>query len=101
MKLLSILLGKERMRSPERQGELLRFTQVNADKAATGNRGVIETVSLKPFPVTSTDDIHRRIIEAGNPFRKFYIVDVVVQTVNGVPSAYKVTRLHDICDMEA
>lgn len=101
MRLLAILLGKERERSPERQGELLCLTRVDKDKAATGNRGVIESISLKSLPVMFTGDIHQRIFEAGDLFRKFYIVDVVVQTANGVPSAYKVTRLHDVCDMEA
>lgn len=85
----------------ERQGELLYLTRIDKDKATAGNRGVIESISLKSLPVMFTGDIHQRIFESGDPFRKFFIVDAVVQTVNGVPSAYKVTRLHEINDMEA
>lgn len=79
--------------------ELMYLTQVNKDKAAAGNRGVVEAISPKPLPVTFSGDIHRRIFEAGDPFRKCFIVDLVVQTVGGAPNAYKVTRLHDISDI--
>lgn len=85
----------------ERQCELLYLTRIDKDEATVGNRGVIESISPKSLPVIFTGDIHQRIFEAGDPFRKCYIVDVVVQTVNGAPGAYKVTRLHDISDIEA
>ena len=95
-----MLSEKELTPTNTRQCELLYLTRIDKDKAAAGNRGVIESISLKPLPVTSTDDIHRQMLESGDPFRKFFIVDAAVQTVNGMPSAYKVTRLHDICDIE-
>lgn len=96
-----MLSEKEFTPTNTRQCELLYLTRVDKHEAAAGNRGVIESISLKSFPVIFTGNIHQRIFEAGDLFRKFYIVDVVVQTVNGVPSAYKVTRLHDVCDMES
>lgn len=80
--------------------ELLYLTRIDKDKATEGNLGVIESISMKPFPVMFTGDIHRRIFDAGDPFRRFYIVDVTVQTVKGAPNAYKVTRLLDIGDIE-
>lgn len=65
-------LRKAWARSSERQCELLYLTRIDKDKAAAGNRGVIESISLKPLPVTSTDDIHRQMLESGDPFRKFF-----------------------------
>ena len=46
---------------------------------------------------TLEDDILR---SAQNPMLKGYIVDVIVQTVQGKPAAYKIMALHDVIDLD-
>ena len=68
----------------------------------TGNKAIIESLNKKALSVVfETEDLKRRILnDDGNPTKQAYLVDVVIMTVNGKPTAYKVMDLHDIVPLE-
>lgn len=87
---------------------LMYFHQANREagkeKGRTGDRGIIEEISVKPLMVyfpKQANDIKRRILEGSdNIFSKGYIVDVHVSYVNGEPKLYHVLDLHGVVDLD-
>ena len=82
--------------------QLMTINQVRKDGADRGNKGVIDAISDRKLGLvfdsdTLEDDILR---SAQNPMLKGYIVDVIVQTVQGKPAAYKIMALHDVIDLD-
>lgn len=82
--------------------QLMTIYQVRKDGADRGNKGVIDAISDRKLGLvfdseTLEDDILR---SAQNPILKGYIVDVIVQTVQGKPAAYKIMALHDVIDLD-
>lgn len=82
--------------------QLMAIYQVRKDGADRGNKGVIDAISDRKLGLvfdsdTLEDDILR---SAQNPMLKGYIVDVIVQTVQGKPAAYKIMALHDVIDLD-
>ena len=82
--------------------QLMTIYQVRKDGADRGNKGVIDAISDRKLGLvfdsdTLEDDILR---SAQNPMLKGYIVDVIVQTVQGKPAAYKIMALHDVIDLD-
>jgi hypothetical protein len=71
------------------------------DSSRTGNRAVIESISKSPVKVVFENNAVKRAMLSGDPrFPKpwhelAYIVDVRVQTVQGVPKVYTVINYHD------
>lgn len=52
--------------------------------------------------VFETDELKELILNSDeNPTKKAFLVDVVVQTVNGRLAAYKVMKLHDIVSLDS
>lgn len=81
--------------------ELMYWYQAKNDPTATtGDRVVIETISKRPVKVIFDDDGMKAKILADthNLFRLAYVVDVEVQTIDGIPSAFKVMRVHESFD---
>lgn len=62
-----------------------------------GDKAVIDDISSKPLKVIfQTDEMKGEIIHGTtDPFRQLYIVDVLVETVQGLPVAYKILKLHE------
>jgi hypothetical protein len=62
-----------------------------------GDKAVIDDISSKPLKVIfQTDEMKGEIIHGTtDPFRQLYIVDVLVEMVQGSPVAYKILKLHE------
>ena len=71
------------------------------DASQTGNKAVIESISKSPVKVIFENNAVKKALMAGDPrFNKpwnelAYIVDVKVQTVQGVPKVYTVINYYD------
>ncbi|WP_225783369.1 hypothetical protein [Xenophilus sp. Marseille-Q4582] len=77
---------------------LMHWFQARADSSSkVGDRAIIETISKKPVKtVCATDSLKARmVLSEVNPFQEAFVVDVVVETVNGKPAMYKIIGLHD------
>ena len=60
------------------------------------DRAIIESISDKPVKVSMSEQIKAEIgLTAQYPFKYAYIVDVNVETVEGKPKLYKITRYYD------
>jgi hypothetical protein len=89
---------------------LMVFHQANVRTPAvgkrTGERVRIEEISPRVLPLIYASDlaearIKSEIIEAeDNLFRKGFVVDVNVATIEGRPIAYRVTNVHQVIDLE-
>ena len=80
----------------------MQIYQVRSDAGSnTGNKAIIDDIfkGKKIAVVFETDELKQRILYSeNNPTRKLFQVDIKVQTVNGIPVAYKVISLHDVID---
>lgn len=68
----------------------------------TGNKAKIDALFPRPLPLLfDSDELKRSILgHEENPTQQAYQVDVVLQTINGKPAAYKVVALHDIFPLD-
>lgn len=97
----------EEMKSAQPSGnvfkrQLMTIYQIRGDMSSnTGNKAVIDAITSKKLNVVfETDELKRKILNSEeNPIRKAYLVDVVLMTVEGRQTAYKVTALHDVIDL--
>ena len=73
------------------------FQARNQPHPKAGDKGVIESISTAPVNVVFTDDGIKMQMIGGeeNIFRRAYVVDVVVETIQGKPALYKVLALHE------
>ena len=69
----------------------------NDPTSRAGDRAIIESISPRPVKVVFEDDQLKGTILADqeNIFRFGYVVDVAVETVQGVPTLYRVLAIHD------
>jgi hypothetical protein len=78
---------------------LLRWYQARGGdvKSKAGDRAIIESVSKVAVKTICANDAikSQMILEEENPFREAYIVDVMVDTINGKPALYKILAVHD------
>lgn len=71
------------------------------DASQTGNKAVIESISKSPVKVIFENNAVKKALMAGDdrfnkPWNELaYIVDVKVQTVQGVPKVYTIINYHD------
>lgn len=82
--------------------QLMTIYQMRSDmRTDIGNKAIIDSISKKKVGVVfETDELKERILYSDeNPTKKAFLVDVVVQTVNGKLAAYKVMALHDVVDL--
>jgi len=83
--------------------QLMKIYQMRSDLSNdAGNKAIIDAISSKRINLCfETDELKMTILNSdNNPIKKIFLVDVVVQTINGKIAAYKVTSLHDIMDYE-
>ncbi len=73
------------------------------EKGRTGDRAVIAAITERDLPLYFPKEVAHikdRIISASdNPFSKGYIVDAVVEFINGEPKLFRVIDLHEIIDI--
>ncbi len=62
-----------------------------------GDKAKIESIYDGPVKTTFQDDNIKAamLLDEPHPFKKAFVVDVVVETIEGKPMLYKVTRLHE------
>lgn len=71
------------------------------DSSQTGNKAVIESISKSPVKVIFENKAVKKALMAGNPQLNkpwnelAYIVDVKVQTVQGIPKVYTVINYYE------
>lgn len=81
---------------------VMTWYQTKFDETSqTGDKAVIESISKSPVKVIFEKSVVKKALTAGNPlFKKpwnelAYIVDVIVQTVQGVPKVYTVINYYE------
>lgn len=82
---------------------LLTLFQTKADpKAKTGNKGIVEDISPKSFPlIFDNEELNRRILhQEFNPYEKIFVVDIQPQHVSNKIAAYKIINLHEVLDKD-
>lgn len=85
----------------ERQRVMVWYQTKFDDKSKTGNRAVVESISKAAVKVIFENNAVKKAMLAGDPrFDKpwhelAYIVDVRVQTLQGVPKVYTITNYYD------
>ena len=84
--------------------QLMKIYQMRSDMSSdVGNKAIIDSIAPKKKVgvVFETDELKERILNSDeNPAKKAYLVDVVVQTIDGKLAAYKVTALHDVIGLD-
>lgn len=77
---------------------LLHWFQARADKGSrSGDRAKIESISPNAVKTICASDTlkAKMVLSERNPFNEAFIVDVVVETVNGRVAMYKIIEMHD------
>ncbi|MCW1912923.1 hypothetical protein OJ996_05025 [Luteolibacter sp. GHJ8] len=84
---------------------LLYLPQLNFDKHQQAgknspDRGVIESIWKRDLPIFWMSEMDSRMVKGqeGNPSKVSYIVDVNVETKQGVPKIYRVMKIHGIVE---
>jgi len=100
----------ERRGGETSQRVLMVFTRTDVGTPAlgqsTGERVKIESISDRSLPLVYASDlaeerIKYEITEASeNVYKKGFMVDVIVETRNGKPVAYKVAHVHQVIELE-
>lgn len=83
--------------------QLMTWYQARNDKKSKmGNKGIIDCLNKKPLNVIfNNDDIKEKMLHGDiNFFKTAYVVDVIILTLRGVPSAYKIMKLHQSFDLD-
>lgn len=81
---------------------LMSVWQARSDiKSKTGNKVIIDELSEKPLNVIFENETDKEKILMGddNPLNTAYVVDVIIQTAQNNPAAYKVLKFHEAIDL--
>ena len=72
------------------------------DSSKAGDRARIESIHQGDIKVRFANDSlkAKMLYDEPYPFKKAFIVDVAVETVNNKPVLYKVLELHDVIDKD-
>jgi hypothetical protein len=100
---ISKLLKRDSPSAQLHEKVLLYWYQARADAGSkSGDKGIIESISANPVKVICETEVVKAQMVLGevNPFKEAYVVDVVVETINGRPALYKIVRLHERFDRE-
>lgn len=82
-------------------GQLFYFFQARDDRQATaGDRGIIEAISPNPVKTIFANETAKAATLDEALFRKAYVVDVEVQTIDGRPRLYKILEVTDSFDRD-
>jgi hypothetical protein len=82
---------------------IMRLYQTRNDsESKSGNKAIIERISDKPVKLVFEESSMKKLVleDSDNIFSYAYLVDVDVQTVEGVPRLYKVINIHDKLDLD-
>lgn len=80
---------------------LLYFQQVRGEPdASTGDRAVVESISPKPVKAIFSSEAVKSAILSDAIFKKAYVVDVDVHTIQGKPYLYKILDVFESFDRE-
>jgi hypothetical protein len=92
---------KEVSSGPKEKVLLHWFQARNDPKAKTGDKAIIESIHKGAVKTRFANEGEKAsILDAtDNLFNKAYVVDVTVETINGKPQLYKVTRIHESFDI--
>lgn len=85
------------------KNQLMYIRQMRGDMGTNaGNRARIDALCERDLPVFfDTTQLKKEILaSAENPTLQAYIVDVVLQTIDGKPTSYKVVALHEVFPIE-
>lgn len=83
--------------------QLMTIFQMRGNMSTNaGNKAIIDALSKKPLSVVfETEELKRQILSNDdNPTKQAYLVDVVIQTIGGKPTTYKVMGLHDFIPLD-
>lgn len=82
---------------------LLRWNQTRNDTSNAGDRAIIESISKRPVKtIFDNNSVKMTMLKMDdNFFRKAFIVDVSVDTIEDVPRLYKIMKIHDNIDLES
>lgn len=83
--------------------QLMKIFQMRGNMSTNaGNKATIDALYAKPLPVVfENDELKYQILNHDdNPTKQAYLVDVVIQTIGGKPTTYKVMALHDIVPLD-
>lgn len=82
---------------------LLRWNQTRNDTSNAGDRAIIESISKRPVKtIFDNNAVKMTMLQMDdNFFRKAFIVDVSVDTIEDVPKLYKIMKIHDNIDLES
>jgi hypothetical protein len=95
------LAGSKEIASGRHEKVLMYLHQARNDpKSTVGDRAIIETLTDVPVKIVfASEQLKAEVIHGSeNPFRKAFVVDVEVGTVNGRPALYKIVAVHDTVD---
>ncbi len=83
------------------RGQLFYFFQARDDKeATTGDRGIIEAISPHPVKTIFANETAKVAMLDEALFRKAYVVDLEVHTIDGRPRLYKILEVSSSFDRE-
>lgn len=85
------------------KAQLMKIYQMRGDmKSSAGNMAIIDALCPRSLKVYFADDLIKKEIlgSSENPTRQAYIVDVILQTIEGKPFSYKVVALHEVLPLE-
>jgi hypothetical protein len=91
----------EHLRAPStgfHEKVLLYWYQARNDKKSQkGDRAIIESISPTPAKTIFVSEgvKGKMLLGANNPFKRAFIVDVAVETIDGKPALYKILDVHD------
>jgi hypothetical protein len=77
------------------------YRTTNDAKKSTGDRAIIESISPKAVKTEATAEVKAKLMWGDdNPLKQAFIVDVMVETIKGVPALYKVYAVHEILPLD-
>ena len=85
------------------QKVLLYWYQTRNDTvSAAGDRAIIESISSSPLKTVFVAEPLKASMLAmdENIFKKAFLVDVLVETIGGVPKLYKIQAVHEAVDRD-
>jgi hypothetical protein len=75
------------------------------EEGRTSDRAVVPDISDKALPTyfrKGVNDLKQQMVRGDdNPLSRAFIVDVHVQSIDGVPKAYVVTDMHSVIDLDS
>jgi hypothetical protein len=97
-----LLLAAPELPTPQTRYEVMLFMQQanrspGKEKGRTGDKGIIPEVTDKPLPVYFKGGFGRlkeQMTKDVNPLTNTFVVDAIVQSVDGEPRAYTVFNIH-------